>query len=481
MMLGLPFDLVELVPCPGPPTISVLPLREMAFRQDAWLPDEIDTLRIRFAADEDLAVVSAGLDRPLAGVQSKLGELGLRRNSTRPWSDFDRAYLAQHYGTTPASAIAAALGRTPAAVYAQAGVDGLTEGNPPEYTAWEIAQVREGYGRGVPVAQLGVLIGPPVSGIASLASKLGIKHANAPSDWTTDEQQRALALAEEGRSYRQIAMDLVREGFPQREHGAVGQALRKLGHGRGWGRPWLEEEKALLRQAYANGDSLTPLQQRLGRTRTSVAFQAGEMGLQGTHARPNGWRTEPNWTEEEIAILRRDYGRVPTGALAAALGREKGGVYNKAWSLGLVHGWIRAFSADEERAIRIARDHGLSLTDLAAALNRDTAVVSKHAIRMGVPFSTRTVRASRTRCAQRAQWTLADILMLANGPPPAAGEEALPAKVMLGREAAARVTLVALPGLPSMTATLLAGMHKAGLLAAVGQCASTVLVGPQRS
>ena len=481
MMHDLPFHVVELVPCPGPPTSLALPLREMAFRQDAWLPDEVDTLRTRFAADEDLTVIAAGLDRPLAGVQSKLGELGLRRSSARAWTDLERAYLAQHYGTTPVSAIAAALGRTPAAVYAQAGVDGLTEGNSPEYTDWEIAQIREGYGQGVPVAQLGVLIGRPVSGIASLASKLGIKHANAPPDWTMDEQQRALALAEEGRRYRQIATDLAREGFPQREHGAVGQALRKLGHGRGWGRPWLEEEKALLRQAYANGDSLTPLQQRLGRTRTSIAFQAGEMGLQGTHARPNGWRTEPSWTEDEIAILRRDYGRVPTGALAAALGREKGGVYNKAWSLGLVHGWMRAFSADEERAIRIARDRGLSLANLAVALDRDTAVVSKHAIRMGVPFSTRSVRAPRTCRAGRIRWTLAAILALADGSWPIADGGASPTQAMPPCANTVPTTFVALPGLPPTTATLLAGMHEAGLLDAAGQCAGIVLVGSQRA
>ena len=136
------------------------------------------------------------------------------------------------------------------------------------------------------------------------------------------------------------------------------------------------------------------------------------MGLQGTHARPNGWRTEPSWTAEDIAALRRDYGTVPTPELARKLNRPKGGVYTKAWSLGLEHGFMRAFSEDEERAIRAAHRHGVSLTDLGAALGRDVAVVSKHAIRMGIPFGTRTVRAPRGPRRNRPPVTLGMLLAM---------------------------------------------------------------------
>ena len=316
MTHDLPFHIVELVPCPGLPAVPSAPLRELAFRSDAWLPQDLDFLQSSFAADEDLHAIGASLGRTFAAVQTKISELGLRRTSRRPWTELDREYLAQHYGAMPTSAIAAALARTPGAVYAQAGIDGLTEGNSPDYTDWEVAQIRAGYAQGVPVAQLAVLIGRPMSGMASLASKLGIKHANAPPDWTDAEQQRALVLAEEGRRYRQIAADLAGEGFPPREHGVVGQVLRKLGYDRGWGRRWLDEEKALLRQTYERGSSLTPLRDRLGRSRTSIAWQTRELGLQGTHARPNGWRTEPTWTDAELATLRRDYGQMRTQELA---------------------------------------------------------------------------------------------------------------------------------------------------------------------
>lgn len=468
MTRDLPFHIVELVPCPGPPAVPSAPLRELAFRSDGWLPEDLDRLRSSFAADEDLHAIGFSLGRTLAAVQTKISDLGLRRNSRRAWTELDREYLAQNYGTIATSAVAATLGRTPAAVYAQAGIDGFTEGNAPDYTEWEIAQIRAGYCQGVPVAQLAVLIGRPVSGMASVASRLGIKHANAPPDWTETEQQRALMLAEEGRRYRQIAADLASEGFPPREHGAVGQVLRKLGYDRGWGRPWLDEEKALLRQAYEHGSSLTPLRDRLGRSRTSIAWQARELGLQGSHARPNGWRTEPPWTDADLGILEREYGRMRTQSLADALGRPKAGVYNKAWSLGLRHGFIRAFTAQERDAIRIALDHGISLGELADALARDVAVLSKHAIRMGLSFKARIVRAPRTRRADRQPWTLAAILALEDE------QRSQPnASALAG-------TLVAMPEVPTMPADVLAAMHTIGLVVTVACNAGVTLVAPAR-
>jgi hypothetical protein len=87
--------------------------------------------------------------------------------------------------------------------------------------------------------------------------------------------------------------------------------------------------------------------------------------------------------------------------------------FDKAHSLGLVHGYIRPFSPDEQTAIRIAHDCGISLTDLSAALNRGLAVVSKHAIRqLKLSFKDRDRKAPRTRLSKRAQLTLADILAL---------------------------------------------------------------------
>ena len=414
MMIDLPFDIVELIPCPILLVADAGPLRETVFRDDAWLPEDIDRLRSMFLADNTFETIEAALDRTQTAIRSKICELGLRRNSSRSWSDTELEELARRYGVDATSSIAADFGRSVAAVYARAGALGMTEGNAPPYTEWEIAQIRAGYARGVPVSQLAVLIGRPTSGLATVASRLGISHVNAPTDWSTAEQQSALALAETGLRYRQIALHLAAEGFPPRAHNAVGQVLRKLGYGRGWGRPWSDEERDLLRAAYAQSDSLTPLRERLCRSVHSIRWMAGELELQGTHARPNGWRTEPDWTEDEIAVLRRDYGRVPTPELATTLGRKKAGVFNKAWSLGLVHGYIRAFTQDEKAAIRIAHAAGISLSDLSDALDRDPAVVSKHAIRkLGLSFKERDKRAPRGPRRSRRTLTLADILQLA--------------------------------------------------------------------
>ena len=413
------FSVVELVPCP---MLSVpdahldtadTPLREVAYRGDAWLPEEVDRLRAGFLADEDLQGIAGALDRTLGAVRTKVAELGLRRDSSRPWAVLEDEHLARHYGVQATSTVASDLGRTCAAVYARAGVLGLTEGNPPPYTRWEVAQIRAGYDWGIPVARLAVIVGRPASGIASLASKLGIRHRNGPVGWTGEEQGRALAWAETDIPYKVVADKLHDEGFPRREGRAVGQALRKLGYGRGWGRPWLPEEKDLLRHFYAHSLCLTPLRTRLDRSREAIAHQAKELELQGTHARPNGWRTEPAWTLLDLALLRRDYGQVPTKELAKRLNRKKGGIYNKAWALGLEHGWMRAFTSDEERAIRLAREHGVSVTDLSRALDRDVAVVSKHAVRMGIPFATRTVKAPRGPRRNRPAVTLASLLALA--------------------------------------------------------------------
>ena len=410
MMDGLPFDVVEPVPCPAIAREADVALREVSFRKDAWLPNEDAILRAGFLADDDPQAIADSLDRTLSAVRDRIHTIGLRRNSRRPWNDLEDALLARDYGQLATSTVAAAHGRSASAVYARAGLLRLTEGNGPAYTPWEIAQIEAGYTQGVPVAQLSVLIGRPVCGIASVASRLSIRHAKAAPDWSDAEEQRALQLAEADLRYAAIAAKMIDEGFPCRVGRTVGQTLRRIGYGRGWGRPWMAEEDELLRRAYAHGESLTPLISRLGRTSQSIRWRAKEIGLQGTHARPNGWRTDPVWTEADIVTLRCDYGRVPTRELAASLGRKKTAVYNKAFSLGLVHGWMRAFSADEDRAIRIAFSGTISLPDLSAALGRDTAVVGKHAAKMGIPFSTRPHRVPRGPRGDRPALTLEVVL-----------------------------------------------------------------------
>lgn len=386
--LDLHADLVELASAPAPMAPSAA-LREMAYRADAWTPQESDRLRVLFAADAALADIAAEIGRGRAAVAERVTLFGLRRNSARPWTEFDDAELVRRYGSDPTAAIASHLGRSCAAVYARAGFLDLTDVNPPDWTGWEDAQLVEGYRRGVPLRQLGTLIGRPLGGISSRAGVLGIVHAHHPPCWSAEETARALELAEAGHRYHAIMAMMVAEGFPERTIRGFGPAIRKLGYGRGWGRPWSAEEDALLTRAYAQGLSLTPLKQQLGRSTGSLRHRADYLQLRGSHANRNGWRLGPDWTEADERTMREDYGRLPTKALAAKLGRTKAAITSRANSLGLVHGYIRPFTDTETQALCIAFRTGISIADLAAALGRKPMSLSKYATKHGFQFGRR--------------------------------------------------------------------------------------------
>ena len=389
--LDLDADLVELAPVPVPPH-STGPLREMAFRADAWTPAETDRLREMFAADEAISDIAASIGRGRAAIADRIVHLGLRRNSVRPWTELDDAELMRRYGEDATAAIAADLGRSCAALYARASMLGLADGNPPIWTAWEDAQLVEGYRRGVPVRQIATLIGRTLGGVSTRACARGLVHANQPAGWSPDETRRALELAEAGHRYTKIVDILASEGFPQRSVRGFGLAVRKFGYGRGWGRHWTSEEDALLTQAYATGSSLTHLRQQLGRTAGSLRHRADYLKLRGSHAMRNGWRAGPDWTEAEEQRLRDEYGKIPTTSLATKLGRTKAAITSRANSLGLVHGYIRPFSAEESRALGIAWRTGISIADLAIALDRKPMSVSKYATNHGYRFGRRPRR-----------------------------------------------------------------------------------------
>ncbi|QOT74538.1 hypothetical protein H5V43_21955 (plasmid) [Sphingobium fuliginis] len=390
--LDLDADLVELSPVVLSSHASI-PLREMAYRADAWTPAETDRLRDLFASDMALVDIAASIGRSRAAIAERIFHMGLRRNSLRPWTELDDEELTRRYGENATAAIASDLGRSCAAVYARASLLGLSEGNPPLWTAWEDAQLVEGYRRGVPVRQIATLIGRSMGGVSSRACARGLVHANQPPGWSPSETRRALELGEAGHRYARIVEILVSEGFPCRSSRSFGLAVRKLGYGRGWGRPWTAEEDALLTQAYATGTSLTPLRQQLGRTAGSLRHRAEYLKLRGSHAMRNGWRGGPDWTEAEEQRLRDEYGKIPTTSLAAKFGRSKAAITSRANSLGLVHGYIRPFSDEENRALGIAYRTGISIADLAVALDRKAMSVSKYASNHGYHFGRRPRRA----------------------------------------------------------------------------------------
>jgi len=415
--MDLDAEVVELAPYCAPEPV---PLRETAFRANAWLPDENERLRVMFFADEPIGTIAEALGRPFHGTRAQIDQLGLRRNSTRPWTDVEDAEIVRRYRTVTCAQLSLELGRSVAAVYARAGLLSVSEFAAPDYDGWEDAQIHAGFIAGVPIAQIAAMIGRPFLGVASRAHDLGLRHAAAPIGWSEAEVSRALALAHEGHRYIKIIEMLVDEGFPRRSKIGFGLKLRGMGYGRGWGRPWLGDEDEILRRAYRDGVSLTPVLQQLGRTKSSIRWRVEYLGLQGTHPKRDGFRQGPVWTPADDARLREAYGRgkVPTPKLAAELGRGRMAVCQRANVLGLVHGWCKPWTDDELLAIRICWARGMSLTNLARAVERDVAVVSKKAIKLGLSFNdpSRPAKAPRSKLADRAQPTLAAIVAL--GLPP---------------------------------------------------------------
>ena len=109
-MTDLAPDIVELVACPKLPEPCGR-LREMPFRHDAWTPDEIATVERMFCDDAAIDDIVAALGRGRAGVRDKIAKLGLRRNSSRPWSTDEDAWLTREYGLRPTADLAGDLGR----------------------------------------------------------------------------------------------------------------------------------------------------------------------------------------------------------------------------------------------------------------------------------------------------------------------------------------------------------------------------------
>ena len=406
-MTDLTPDVVELVACPTRAAPAGR-LHEIAYRADAWTPDEVGTLERLFRDDVAIEEIASAIGRRVHGVRDKIATLGLRRNSQRTWSEAEDAWLTREYGSQPASVLAQDLGRGCTAIYARAGVLGLTEGNAPRWTDWEDAQLRAGFERAIAVAQIAALIGRPLSGTITRASTLGLRHPNNPPGWTEAEAARALTLAAEGHRYLDIIERMVAEGFPRRTKAGFGPHLRKLGYGRGWGRLWTPDEDALLSRVYTDGTSRTPLIERLGRSTSSINWRVDHLGLRGTHANRNGFRGGPIWTEADITTLRDHYGKMPMTDLAAKMGRTKASLFTRANLLGLVHGYHRPWSDDDRRALALAHAHDIALPDLATALGRKYAAVHKFAEKQGVRFGRRARR--------KPAPTLQDILGLSPRP-----------------------------------------------------------------
>ncbi|HEX8585023.1 MAG TPA: hypothetical protein VF680_11500 [Allosphingosinicella sp.] len=166
-------------------------------------------------------------------------------------------------------------------------------------------------------------------------------------------------------------------------------APRRLGNNGRWPQ-WTAEEDARLRTAYEAGEPLDEVAAELERPIKGVRSRALAIGVAGKHAKGRGgFAIEREWTAMEDERIREAYGKVPTAALALELSRPQGGVYQRAWRLGIKHGSREVWSRDEREALRIAHERGIALSDAVIALGRNYQAVAKIAQKRGFRFGTR--------------------------------------------------------------------------------------------
>lgn len=232
--------------------------------------------------------------------------------------------------------------------------------------------------------------------------------------WTGPELRAAIAAAQSGMAASEVRLHLNRVGYTLRTLAAVKLRLRKDGVATtGGGLPWTAAEVAALRRAYANGTSAPAACPQ--RTPPAIRWKAGYLGIRGTHPKPRGWAGK-TWTPEQDAELAALYPTVRAREIAARLGRSLIAVRQRAQDISISSGYARPWSDDELRAIRLAHVHGLSMMDLADALNRDPSVISRQATRrMGLRFGRRINKAPNGRRSERVPLTFAGILALGGG------------------------------------------------------------------
>lgn len=146
------------------------------------------------------------------------------------------------------------------------------------------------------------------------------------------------------------------------------------------GRRWEKDELDLLRADYGRGVlSASDIADAIDRSVTQVRDQARKLGLQSRQTRP-----ARRWTEEELAILRRDYGTRAAEDIAAQLQRGLSAVYLAARNIGLSDS-IRPWSEEEYAKLKAMNAEGWPDTHVAKELGRDRHAVSARRKSLGLP------------------------------------------------------------------------------------------------
>ncbi|CAB1218649.1 hypothetical protein [Klebsiella michiganensis] len=108
-----------------------------------------------------------------------------------------------------------------------------------------------------------------------------------------------------------------------RSAGAMQRIALTSGVGKPGSRPWIEDERSLIRLHYHKG--LEYMQTLLpGRTRQAIYAQASHLGV-----------TVSNWSNQERQFLKDHHGIMPVSKIASILGRSPEGVRRMAYDMNL--------------------------------------------------------------------------------------------------------------------------------------------------
>ncbi|MBI1807977.1 MAG: helix-turn-helix domain-containing protein [Ignavibacteria bacterium] len=89
--------------------------------------------------------------------------------------------------------------------------------------------------------------------------------------------------------------------------------------------PYLQEERALIKQLYENGVSATKIAQRMGRPETSIRTRINRWGLKSIRL----------WTQREEKFLKKHYHTMKIKEIAQTLNRTESAVNHYASRHGL--------------------------------------------------------------------------------------------------------------------------------------------------
>lgn len=354
--------------------------RDFSQRQDAWTPEQTALLQSLFRDDIPLAEIASMLGRSLHGTRSKICDLGLRRNSARPWTEEEDSILLKFYRRESTSQLAVSIGRSPASIYAKASQLGLTLESMPPWDEFEIESLKRYYRDGEPISQIAAALGRTISAVNTKASDLGLRHHNHDPRWSSEEVAILAECVDRHLTAREISEELKGRGF-DRSRSAVKQMVNKLGFERPTFALWTPEEDARLREGVSNGERLASIALSLNRTLSGARWRSRHLGLK--HPKPDGNRGGPLYTSEELRYLTESYGKAPVKEIAAKLGRPLRSVYCQAFHMGLKTGNNQRFSEAEDALLlsTLAKD-GPKLIEVARQIGRNYQVVSKRRKRL---------------------------------------------------------------------------------------------------